>query len=136
MGAVSYERGTPVPLSSPDGASMGVRSDIASVVGVHTQRCLVCTGEADVIRKETWFFYRTSSGVRLCCELEGPKGPKGEGAHMACMHGIPVQGGRVGSNAGIARWSCRGTSLIRTPPPMTLQGYLAHKKHPPPRALQ
>ena len=45
----------------------------------------------DVIRKEAWPFYRTISGVRLCWELEQPKGPKG-----------------------------------------LLQGYLAHKKHPPP----
>ena len=27
-------------------------------------------------RKEAWPFYRTSSGVRLCWELEEPKGPK------------------------------------------------------------
>ena len=25
----------------------------------------------------SWSFYRTSSGVRLCRELEEPKGPKG-----------------------------------------------------------
>ena len=30
-----------------------------------------------MIRKEAWTFYRTSSGVRLCWELEEPKGPKG-----------------------------------------------------------
>ena len=34
-------------------------------------------GGLDVIRKEAWSFYRTSSGVRLCWELEEPKGPKG-----------------------------------------------------------
>ena len=33
-----------------------------------------------MIRKEAWPFYRTSSGVRLCWELEEPKGPKGFGA--------------------------------------------------------
>ena len=33
-------------------------------------------GESDVIRKEAWPLYRTSSGVRLCWELEEPKGPK------------------------------------------------------------
>ena len=33
-----------------------------------------------MIRKEAWPFYRTSSGVRLCWELEEPKGPKKEGA--------------------------------------------------------
>jgi len=36
-------------------------------------------GGFDVIRKEAWPFYRTSSGVRLCWELEEPKGPKGRG---------------------------------------------------------
>ena len=30
-----------------------------------------------MIRKEAWPFYRTISGVRLCWELEVPKGPKG-----------------------------------------------------------
>ena len=34
-------------------------------------------GALDVIRKEAWPFYRTSSGVRLCWELEEPKGPNG-----------------------------------------------------------
>ena len=38
---------------------------------------ILCTGGSDVIRKEAWPFYRTSSGVRLCWELEEPKGPKG-----------------------------------------------------------
>ena len=31
-----------------------------------------------VIRQEAWPFYRTISGVRLCWELEEPKGPKGQ----------------------------------------------------------
>ena len=34
------------------------------------------SGGLDVIRKEAWSFYRTSSGLRLCWELEEPKGPK------------------------------------------------------------
>ena len=34
-------------------------------------------GGLDVIRKEAWTFYRTISGVRLCWELEEPKGPTG-----------------------------------------------------------
>jgi len=38
----------------------------------------VRAGGPDVIRKEAWSFYRTSSGVRLCWELEEPKGPKGD----------------------------------------------------------
>ena len=31
-----------------------------------------------MIRREAWLFCRTSSGVRLCWELEEPKGPKGK----------------------------------------------------------
>jgi len=38
---------------------------------------ILCTGGADVVRKEAWPFYRTISGVRLSWELEEPKGPKG-----------------------------------------------------------
>ena len=35
---------------------------------------ILCTGGADVIRKEAWSFIRTSFGVRLCWELEEPEG--------------------------------------------------------------
>ena len=38
---------------------------------------ILCTEGPDVIRKEAWPFYGTISGVRLCWELEEPKGPKG-----------------------------------------------------------
>jgi len=34
-------------------------------------------GGLDVIRKEAWRFCRTSSSIRLCWELEEPKGPQG-----------------------------------------------------------
>ena len=34
-------------------------------------------GGLDLIRMEAWPFYRTLSGVRLCWELEEPKGPNG-----------------------------------------------------------
>ena len=37
---------------------------------------ILCTGGLDVIKKEAWSFYRTIAGVRLCWELEKPKGPK------------------------------------------------------------
>ena len=37
---------------------------------------ILCTGGPDATRKEAWPFYRTISGVRLCWELEEPKGPK------------------------------------------------------------
>ena len=40
------------------------------------------TGGPDVIRKEAWRFYRTSSGVRLCWELKEPKGPQASGANV------------------------------------------------------
>ena len=72
-------------------------------------------GGADVIRKEAWPFYRTISGVRLCWELEEPKGPKGPSA--------PISAGFVLGQVNLVP---RGTSLKRSRPP--LQGYLAHKK--------
>jgi hypothetical protein len=52
-----------------------------------------CTGGADVIRKEAWPSCRISSGVRLCWELEEPKGPKGgvEGSGFKGL-GFRVQG--------------------------------------------
>jgi hypothetical protein len=37
---------------------------------------ILYTGGPVVIRKEAWSFYKTSSGVRLCWELEEPKEPK------------------------------------------------------------
>ena len=60
-GGGSYERGTPVYFE------IYIRGGTQSV----GYRGL------DVIRKEAWPFYRTSSGARLCWELEEPKGPKG-----------------------------------------------------------
>ena len=77
----------------------------------------VCVGGAayDVIRKEAWSFYRTSSGVRLCWELEEPKGPKGLCARLracrpdACVC-LVVQGPRGRGY--------RGTSLMRNTPPL------------------
>ena len=36
---------------------------------------ILCTGGPDVIKQEAWPFYRTNFGVRLCWELEEPKGP-------------------------------------------------------------
>ena len=42
----------------------------------HERQAILCTGGPDVIRKEAWPFYRTISGVRLCWELQEPKGPK------------------------------------------------------------
>ena len=38
---------------------------------------ILFTGGPDVLRKEAWSFYRTSSGVCLYWEVEVPKGPKG-----------------------------------------------------------
>ena len=37
---------------------------------------ILCTGGLDVIQQEAWSLYRTISGVRLCWELEEPKGRK------------------------------------------------------------
>ena len=58
---------------------------------------ILCTGGPDVIRAEAWSLYRTISGVRLCWELEEPKGP---------TRLSPVHEGMY-----------RGASLIRNPHP-------------------
>ena len=60
---VSHERGTPV---------RGARARPKGGLQIE-----LCTGGPDVIRKEAWPLYRTISGVRLCWELEEPKGFKG-----------------------------------------------------------
>ena len=39
-------------------------------------RCNFVKRGLDVIQKEAWLFYRTSSGVRLCWELEEPLSPE------------------------------------------------------------
>ena len=56
--------------------------------GVGVAAAILCTGGADVIRKEAWPFYRTICGVSLCWELEEPKGPKGlkDVAHFSAQH--------------------------------------------------
>ena len=49
---------------------------------------ILCTGGPDVIRKEAWSFYRTSSGVRLCWELGDPKGPTGSNRRSTALSRI------------------------------------------------
>ena len=64
----------------PPAASPG--TDPGAGAGYHPTAlaaAVLCTGGPDVIRKEAWPFYRTISDVRLCWELEEPKGPKGGG---------------------------------------------------------
>ena len=61
---------------------------------------ILCTGglDLDVTRKEAWSFHRTISGVRLCWELEEPKGPKGprpapaSGLELASARLLAMQG--------------------------------------------
>jgi len=65
-----------------------------------------------VIRKEAWSFYGTISGVRLCWELEEPKGPK-----VLWTQAV------IAPHKGLQRDS------------VTLQGYLVHTNPPPPRTL-
>ena len=70
----------------------------------------------DVIRKEACFFERTIFGVRLCWELEEPKGPKKAAAARETF-------------APSVRVMSAQTSHPSSHP---LQEYLAHKKHTPP----
>ena len=53
---------------------------------------ILCTGGADVIRKEAWPFYTTISGVRLCWGLEEPKGPKGSSLQTNERSSLPRSG--------------------------------------------
>ena len=82
-----------------------------------------------MIRKEAWPFYRTSSGVRLCWELEEPKGPKGpastlggpfneERLNLPALEGSATDaspGKFQLTNAGQVRWLARTfhESLLR-----------------------
>ena len=44
-------------------------------------------GGPNVIRKEAWAFYRTILSVRLCWELEEPRGTQGQNPHVASQTG-------------------------------------------------
>ena len=68
-----------LPISSRNGV-MGADLKIATRLKSSShlpRRARPGPGGADVIQKEAWPFYRTISGVRLCWELEEPKGSKG-----------------------------------------------------------
>ena len=78
-----------------------------SLACVKPVAAMLCTGGPDVIRKEAWPFYRAISSVRLCWELEESKEPEGPWR---------VAGGASGC-LGVARGSCRDTSLIRNSAP-------------------
>ena len=62
---------------SPRQPHLHSRAPTASITPLAGSAAILCIGGLDVIRKEAWPVYRTSSGVRLCWELEEPKGPKG-----------------------------------------------------------
>ena len=72
----------------------------------------------DVIRKEAWIFYRTVYGVRLCWELEEPKGPKRPRNIRARPR--KAQSG----SAGVGKVCALGEDLVQDEPE-PLQGYLA-----------
>jgi len=72
-----------------------------------------------VIRKEAWSFYRTISGVRLCWELEEPKGPKGTDRPASGLKDPPRDGqARPGTDRpGQARLGTDRPASGRTGPP-------------------
>ena len=85
---------------------------------------ILCTGGLHVIRKEAWPLYRTISCVRLCWELEEPKGPKGSKQHRAerewsCANTVHVPLGLVGLALQVHSAQSRGTGVPRSqePPP-------------------
>jgi hypothetical protein len=104
-------------------------------------------GGLDVIRKEAWPFYRTSSGVRLCWKLEEPKGPKGgqkpldtvEAPCSECRHAARQR--KAEGSASVQGKECvqqpldTPESLASRSTCIHVQGSLAHKKTHPPRTL-
>jgi hypothetical protein len=78
-------------------------------------------GGLDVIRKEAWPSYRTSSGVRLCWELEEPKGPKGNFKYFLYFYSwftrsfgmseVPLYCTRVTGVAAAICWETPGRGL-------------------------
>ena len=70
---------------------------------------ILCAGGADVIRKEAWPFYRTSSGV-LCCELEEPKGPKRPSGWLRAVRALTF---RLVFLAGVKWWCLRINEPLR-----------------------
>ena len=76
-----------------------------------------------MIRKEAWSSYRAISGVRICWELEKPKGQGHQVNYINPsvdeLHWIPVELRNYKVESSCAR------------PRNPLQGYLAHKKHTP-----
>ena len=71
---------------TPARPSLGAECKVAILVAI------LCTGGLDVIRKDAWHFYRKISGVRLCRELEEPKGPKGRSVIHFLFAGLPREG--------------------------------------------
>ena len=71
-----------------------------------------CTGGSDVIRKEAWSFYRTISGVRLCWELEEPKGPKGPPGLLFARNGTSVVGNTVVDRGGAHEVLCSWVMIL------------------------
>jgi len=94
----------------------------------------LCALGPDVIRKEAWSFYRTISGVRLCWELEEPKGPNGSEAFINTSMAVVQARNLLHPHRG---YSLLARGSYSTPsrswvPTYALQGYLAHKKPPNP----
>ena len=90
-----------------------------------------------VIRKEAWSFYRTSSSVRLCWELEEPKGPKKVSDYMLGElkpkgpKGVPLLCSPFYGRA--CRWAMLGELKPKGPTPPTLDHPL--DTHSEPSAL-
>ena len=68
---------------------------------------LDCTGGLDVIRTEAWLVYRTSSGVRLCWELEERQGPKELCSTLELTQGQIVR--QSPTDATSSRWHLYGS---------------------------
>jgi len=71
-------RGTPITISErgshPRSSLLGPIHTRLRITLLAGSAAILCTGGPDTIRKNAWPFCRTISGVRICWELEEPKG--------------------------------------------------------------
>ena len=66
------------PEPGPHKETLGASYYPVRVLGQPKRQARLFPRRVDVIRQEAWLFCRTSSGVRLCWELEEPEEPKGK----------------------------------------------------------
>jgi len=131
-GAVSYERGTPVTRPPARGVTCDYRG---------TSLIRKCQDRVTSLIRNVTCQYRVTSLIRKGASTNEVGGQyRGTSLRRNCQYRGTSQIRNEAGGARPMRWAdtamgglpYRGTSLIRN---WTLQGYLAHKKTPPPRTI-